>query len=253
MKPATITQIFKPILATGIALALLAGTSLAQASLVIGATRVIYTGDAAEVTVKLSNEGQVPALAQAWIDNGDPDAPPSTIATPFTLTPPVSRIDPHKAQTLRIFRMDDALPKEHESVFYLNVLEIPPKPSADEANPNHLQIAFRTRIKLFYRPQGLRSVSSDAPRQLTWHASHEGGKPSLTVENPTPYYVTIASFEVMGPSGATVARSLDSDMIAPGSSKTLLASADATPSGKTVRFRSINDYGGEDESEAQIR
>jgi hypothetical protein len=48
----------------------------AHASVVINGTRVIYPSDEREVTVKLSNEGSLPALVQAWLDDGDPRALP---------------------------------------------------------------------------------------------------------------------------------------------------------------------------------
>jgi P pilus assembly chaperone PapD len=253
MKLKSIKCTFKTMLAAGLAVASLTAATLAQASIVLNGTRVIYNADVSEVTVKLGNQGQSPALAQAWIDNGDPKAAPSTIATPFTVTPPVSRIDPGKAQTLRIFYMGDALPKDRESVFYLNVLEIPPKPAADEASPNRLQLAFRTRIKLFFRPTGLKMAVADASKQLTWRWSHESGKPGLTVTNPTPYYITLASFEVKDSTGAVLAKSMDSAMIEPGQSKLMPVTEQVQRPGEIVRFHSINDYGGEDEGEAHVQ
>ncbi|TAI77335.1 hypothetical protein C1459_13710, partial [Klebsiella pneumoniae] len=42
---------------------------------------------------QLSNNADRPALAQAWLDNGDADATPDTITTPFIITPPISRVD----------------------------------------------------------------------------------------------------------------------------------------------------------------
>ncbi len=55
-----------------------------------------------EITVQLSNNADRPALAQAWLDNGDADATPDTITTPFIITPPISRVDAKSGQTLRI-------------------------------------------------------------------------------------------------------------------------------------------------------
>ncbi len=138
-------------------------------------------------------------------------------------------------------------------MFYLNVLEIPPKPAADEASPNRLQLAFRTRIKLFFRPAGLKMAVSDAAKQLTWSWSHEDGKPGLMVTNPTPYYVTLASFEVKDATGAVLAKSRDSDMIAPGQSKLMPVTDQVQRARETVRFHAINDYGGEDEGESPVQ
>lgn len=78
------------------------------------------------------------------------------------------------AQTIKLmYTASSALPKDRESVFWFNVLEVPPKPDAAKAaNQSLLQLAFRTRIKLFYRPEGLSGISSDAPLALKWSGQH---------------------------------------------------------------------------------
>ncbi len=54
---------------------------------------------------------------QTWIDNGQIDAAPDQIQTPFVITPPISRIEANKGQTIRITHTGEALPKDRESVF----------------------------------------------------------------------------------------------------------------------------------------
>ncbi len=45
---------------------------------------------------------------------------------PFTATPPVSRIDAKRGQTIKLmYTASSALPKDRESVFWFNVLEVP--------------------------------------------------------------------------------------------------------------------------------
>ncbi|WP_250561695.1 fimbria/pilus periplasmic chaperone, partial [Escherichia coli] len=74
-----------------------------------------------------------------------------------------------------------------------NVLEVPPKPdAATVANQSLLQLAFRTRIKLFYRPEALKGNPSEAPLALKWSWSGSEGKAALRVANPTPYYVSFS-------------------------------------------------------------
>ncbi|WP_219367204.1 fimbria/pilus periplasmic chaperone, partial [Enterobacter chuandaensis] len=41
-------------------------------------------------------------------------------------------------------------------------------------NLNQLQLAFRTRIKFFYRPDGLKGTPGDAAKGLTWTQMKEG-------------------------------------------------------------------------------
>jgi chaperone protein EcpD len=212
-------------------------TTQAIASVVITGTRVIYPSDAKEVSVKLNNMGKGPVLIQNWIDKGDADAKPESIKVPFILTPPMNRVDPNKGQTLRISYAGGMLPMDKESVFWLNVLEIPAKSQA-KANENYLQMAFRSRIKLFYRPIGLEGNANDAAKAVTW--SSKGG--SLQATNPTPYYVSFVTLSVNG-------KRVEGDMMAPHSSLNI-----ALPSvtGNTLKGEFVNDYGAVNTFEAVI-
>ncbi|MEN2733548.1 fimbria/pilus periplasmic chaperone [Escherichia coli] len=46
------------------------------------------------------------------------------------ITPPIFRMDSKSGQTVRIVYTGESLPKDRESLFYLNVLDIPAKPRA---------------------------------------------------------------------------------------------------------------------------
>ncbi len=138
--------------------------SSAHASVVINGTRVIYRAKDREVTIRLSNEGTAPALVQAWLDTGDPNTTPDESNVPFTLTPPLFRLDPKKGQSLRLIYTQEPLPQDKESLFWLNVLEVPPRADggASSNDRNLLQLAFRSRIKVFFRPAGLQGDADDA-------------------------------------------------------------------------------------------
>jgi len=123
-------------------------TTSAFASVTIIGTRVIYPASEKEVTVRLDNRGDQPALVQAWIDNGNPNEAVDKINVPFVLLPPVFRMEANKGQTLRIVFTGANLPANKESIFWLNVLDIPPRDKS-LANQNQLQMAIRSRIKLF--------------------------------------------------------------------------------------------------------
>lgn len=163
-----------------------------QAGVTVNTTRVIYLENDREVTIKLNNNGTKPVLVQSWLDNGEPDQSPSAIKVPFTLTPPITRIDADKGQTLRIFHTGNKqLPAMEESVFWLNVLEIPPK-SQNLESENTLQLAFRTRIKLFFRPENLKGSALEAGKKLRWSVRENG----LVAINPTPYHVSLSQVAV---------------------------------------------------------
>ncbi|MEN5285901.1 fimbria/pilus periplasmic chaperone [Stenotrophomonas lactitubi] len=217
----------------------------AQASIVIAGTRVVYPAGESEVTLKLSNEGDSPALVQVWTDRGDPALTPTEEGGPFLVTPPIARVDPEKGQTLRIAYTGEPLPQDRESVFWLNVLEIPPKQDAGGADTNALQFAFRSRIKLFFRPIKLLGQPFDAPSKVAWRIADSGGLQNLEARNASAYHVT---FTVINIGGSSVTN--DGVMLAPGEIR-LLPLKDKAAAG-TVRYEAINDYGGVIAGEAAL-
>ncbi|AOY93697.1 hypothetical protein BKK79_19215 [Cupriavidus sp. USMAA2-4] len=175
-----------------------------QASLVLQGTRLVFPGNARDVSLQIQNSGNAPALMQTWIDDGRADLPPDRVTTPFMVTPAVSRVEPDSGAVLRISRLRDDLPQDRESVYWINVVDVPPTPKTTQRD--FVLLSFRTRIKLFYRPAPLvtREVSVAGDR-LTWTLlpapAHAGQPPSgraaqqIEVSNPTPYYVSFSAVE----------------------------------------------------------
>ncbi|MDF3863929.1 fimbria/pilus periplasmic chaperone [Pseudomonas denitrificans (nom. rej.)] len=209
----------------------------AQASIVITGTRVVYDATQREVTVKLNNDGQSPMLVQSWIDEGNVQATPDTSSAPFILTPPIARIDPSKGQALRIrYTGQKALPQDKESLFWLNVLEVP---RASAEGQNRLKIAFRSRVKLFYRPSGLPGNSTAAAEQLQWRLQRNGGEWVLECRNDSPYYVSLGKVSV---SGVSPILDINTSMLAPGERKTMPLKG-ALAAASKVDYTSISDLG----------
>ncbi|MDA5337270.1 fimbria/pilus periplasmic chaperone [Stenotrophomonas maltophilia] len=175
------------------------GMATAHGAVAIQGTRVVYSEDDSEQIVKLTNRGDNPALVQNWIDAGDPDLAAGSQGVPFLLTPPIVRIEANQGQTLRLMHVPDMaekLPKDRESVFYLNVLEIPPK--RERNGENVLQLAVRTRIKLFFRPGGIVGEPGDAAGTLTWKLVNGRDVHELIVNNPSSFHVSINEAVVGG-------------------------------------------------------
>ncbi|MBH2880179.1 fimbria/pilus periplasmic chaperone [Serratia marcescens] len=212
---------------------------MGSASVVINGTRVIYSSDDKDVTVKLNNVGKSPVLIQSWIDDGDPDAKPENIRVPFILTPPINRIDPGKGQTLRLSYTGAPLPTDKESVYWLNVLEIPAKKQL-KGDESLLQMAFRSRIKLFFRPAGLSGDANGAAKQLSWSVTPGGVKAT----NPTPYFVSLVSLTVNG-------KETEGQMVAPLSS--LEFKGIRVAAGKSLSVEFVNDYGSINKFDALVK
>ena len=174
---------------------LLAGWLLAvgqaQASVVIATTRIVYPAEQAEVTVSLRNLGERPALVQAWIDDGVAMADTQDPQVPFSLMPPLFRLEPGTSQSLRLFHNGASMPTDRETLYWLNVLEIAPKGVGNQIN-----VALRTRIKLFFRPQSLPGRVADAHRALSWRWVREGRRWQLEADNPGAYVVNLGRVAV---------------------------------------------------------
>jgi len=212
----------------------------ARADIQISGTRVIYPADESEVTVQVDNSGSSPRLLQIWTDGGDPNETAATSKAPFLVTPPMSRLEPGKGQALRLMFTGTDVPQDRESVYWLNVLEVPPRPKGG-TNDNFLQFAVRTRIKILYRPSGLRGAPMDAVDQLTWRLVRTGGVASLECTNPTPYNVSFA--EVRAERAAR--ENMPRGGMCPASGRATFAVEGEPGTGAgTVLLTAINDYGG---------
>lgn len=167
---------------------------LAQAEIIIHATRLVYPSDAREVTLQVSNNGSRPSLVQLWIDAGDLKSNPDNTHAPFVIIPPLSRVNSNRSQSFRIMSLpvSTQLNQNQESLYWLNVLEIPAKPDTDKDDlvlNNYLQIAIRSRIKVFYRPKSIVKQAVNVGDKLQWF--RVGGQ--LRIKNTTPFFITIKS------------------------------------------------------------
>ncbi|WP_267268709.1 fimbria/pilus periplasmic chaperone [Pseudomonas protegens] len=237
-------------LITGVAI-LLCSLSV-QASVVVDATRIVYPAKEREVSLRLSNKGQQAALVQTWIDDGRVDAKPDEVDTPFIVMPPMVRIDPDKGQSLRIaFVPSTNLPKDRESVFWLNVLDVPPLASAQVGN--HMQLAFRTRLKLFFRPANLPGSAAESAEKLRWNLSRSGKNTVLQVHNDGAFHVSFNSVELKLKNGRVL--TVKSHMVAPKSSADFVfeQSPNTSDFDVGVMYEWINDFGANMRVEAKLQ
>jgi len=171
-------------------------STVASASVILHGTRLIYPGESRDKSIVAENNGTFPVLVQAWIDDGDDTASVGNTRVPFALTPPLFKLNPSNTQSLRVIYDHSPLPADRESLFWLNVLEIPPNAQTPSSTGNQLRMTFRSRIKMFYRPPGLSSDQRAAGRAIKWSLQRDSGQIwSLIAENPSPYYVTFSAID----------------------------------------------------------
>lgn len=218
-------------------LALMLGTvtSVTQAALTVSATRVVFHSDKRSTSVIVSNPSNRPYAVQTWVNTQADD---TTTVVPFVSSPPLFRLDPGKEQQVQINGLPNNLPDDRESLFFFNVQEIP---QAGAEPGNVLNIALRTRLKLFYRPAGLKESPVARLKDIKWSLTRHAGKSRLVATNPSPFHVSFIRMEVSA-AGKTENVS-DPGMLAPFSTREYDLK-NLVGSGAQVLFSAINDYGG---------
>ena len=195
-----------------------------QAGIVIGGTRLIFHGDKKEASLSVSNPDKVPYLIQSWLETQQG----SSAKSEFLVTPPLFRLDGGQKNLLRVEAIG-SLPQDKETLFWFNIKAIP----SSQKNENALKIAVKNRIKMIYRPASLNSQDPEAlAAKLSWQRN--GG--TLTVNNPTPFYMNFMYIRMSGeliPSATYVAPHASASFTLPGKMR-----------GNDIRWALITDYGG---------
>ncbi|MBG2658039.1 fimbria/pilus periplasmic chaperone, partial [Klebsiella oxytoca] len=171
-----------------------------------------------------NNDEKSTYLIQSWVENAD-----GAKDGRFVITPPLFAMQGKKENTLRIIdATSNQLPQDRETLFWMNVKAIP---SMDKSklSENTLQLAIISRIKLYYRPAKLALPPDQAAEKLKFRR----GAGTLTLINPTPYYLTVTELNA----GTRV---LKNALVPPMGEASVSLPADA---GREITYRTINDYG----------
>ncbi|EPR9319831.1 fimbria/pilus periplasmic chaperone [Escherichia coli] len=200
-------------------------STVANAAVALGATRVIYPANQKQVLLPVTNNDPASVyLIQSWIENAGDQKD-----TQFVITPPLFSMQGKKENTLRIINATNhQLPGDRESLFWVNVKAIPAM-EKDQKNENTLQLAIISRIKMFYRPTNLAMAPEEAPAMLRFRRS--GSK--LTLINPTPYFITVTNMKAGN-------SNLPNTMVPPKGEVSVDIPHAATGD---ISFQTINDYG----------
>ncbi len=150
----------------------------AFAALALDATRYIYKGDEQFISAVANNASEKEYGAQVWLDNiVEKDTRPTFIATPSFF-----KIKGKGRQVFRIMKVSDHMPTDKESIYWLNLQEIPPARKG-----SGISMAIRTKVKMIYRPEALVKGRQDAEENLT--VDYLPGQQWLV--NSTPYIFAI--------------------------------------------------------------
>ncbi|WP_227107121.1 fimbrial biogenesis chaperone [Chromobacterium rhizoryzae] len=225
-------------------LCLLCGSS--WAGLMAESTRVVFEAGGAEQSLQLVNLNPYPVVVQAWVDDGHlesgPDAAGAAGAAVMPI-PPIFRLNPKGQISLRLLATGVPLPVDRESLFWLNLYEIPPTRTDLPADAQTLTVTLRTQMKVLMRPAKLPVSVEDLPEQLRFTLEQRTDGPRLRIDNASPYYATFRALELACARGP--AQPLAAEMVAPLTAETL--ALDSSPpcavEQAEVRFLLVGDDG----------
>ncbi|WP_053074504.1 molecular chaperone [Chromobacterium sp. LK1] len=224
-------------------LCLLCGSS--WAGLMAESTRVVFAGGSAEQSLQLINLNRYPVLVQAWVDDGRLDSGPDTLGAEAAVMPmpPIFRLNPDGQISLRLIATGTPLPVDRESLFWLNLYEIPPARMDLPAAARTLTVTLRTQMKVLMRPAGLRAALEDLPRWLRFAVTREPSGAQLRIDNPSPYFASFRALELR--CAGLPALALAADMAPPlaALSLPLPASFHCEDGAATARFLLLDDDG----------
>lgn len=197
------------------------------ASFVLDGTRYIYKGNEKNIPVQITNDSNRKYGGQIWIENTD--QPANDIY--FIPAPAFFTLSKNQTQIDSIINVNDTLPKNRESLFYLNVQEIPLKNAAN----NSLQIAMNIRVKLIYRPENIMNKREGAENDI--NITQKDGE--IYLNNPTPYYFAITSIDFNNKLVVFPQKTMDMLTVFKPFSQVAISNHII----KNVSFTAINDYG----------
>ncbi|EKZ9480376.1 fimbrial assembly chaperone [Klebsiella oxytoca] len=216
-----------------LALLLLAGVNSAPfAAVNVDRTRLVFAASDIAQSLTLANDSVTPMLLQVWTDAGETASSPDNSRTPLVVLPPVFKMQPDELRTLRVMLSSRrSLPEDRESLFWLNIYQIPPELSATKSSTRKLVLPLRLRLKVFIRPTGLKAPTANDEQKLRFSIASQG----ITITNPTPWYMSLTVTATKGIRSGYI-------MLAPYERRDVVLSQ-APAVGTTVNYAVINDSG----------
>lgn len=156
-------------------------------------TRVIFNAEETTASLNLANTEKQPTLVQLWSDNGDLRVSPDKVSTPVIAVPPVFRMAPGEIRTVRLLLSSrTGLPGDRETLYWLNVFQVPPNTAEAVANKERKVILpLRLRMKVFVRPVGVDKPVEQDGNRLQFAVKKSGESSAFSITNPTPWYMTL--------------------------------------------------------------
>ncbi|HBA7869906.1 TPA: molecular chaperone [Escherichia coli] len=199
-------------------------------------SRIVYHQLDRDQAIMLANTNDYPVIVQTWVDRGE--GSPDSQNIPFISIPPVTQLAPGDMKGIRIIHTQAQIPKDRESLFWLNMYEVPPEKKGG-ISENSMLITMNTQIKLFYRPKGITSIPETEFPRLSCHKINNS---QISYSNPSPIHLSIISITLETQSGQKLVAENNDFVVYPFSEK-IFKFAEYSGDPKQIKTEYINDNG----------
>lgn len=212
-----------------------------EAGVVFSSTRLVFHEKVERLTLYVTNKNETARLVAADLRKMAPDARTYTERTEeFVASPGVSILPAKGKLPIRVVRIAEKLDEHQESLYLLRVRMVPEK-NLQGAAPEGAKVktVLTTLLKVIYRPESIDDPEALelAPSQIRVHVE----KNALVLENPTPYWLTVARLEVKGKSLIDPAERLP--LLAPAGGRVRLPAPERLASEDRVTLALLTDRG----------
>lgn len=205
--------------------------STKDTGVIVEGTRMIYDENRKENSIVVRNNSDGPSFIKSWIDSNVISGKENIAnKAPFELIPSLYKLEAGGQYAIKVTHKGQNLPIDRESLFWINIKSVPEKINIQK---NALVVSLIQRLKLFYRPFGIKEPTEMDYNQLKF--SIERNK--ILVNNPTPYWLTFYAFNIDG------VRIDHQGVMVPPKGKAQYTLPHQISGGK-VTWQIINDYGG---------
>lgn len=197
----------------------------------IDRTRIVMEDGTKTASFGVQNRMAAPVVVTAWVSDLN-----GKVSEDFVVSPSLYQLNDGKTGKGTV-RLLSELPTDRESVYWLVVNTA----KAGTAERNQLNVAIGQRIKVFYRPDGLKGDARYAAKHLIW--TNDNGR--IKVKNPTALSVSVSDINILDKTNKVAALLLPFSEV----SLKLPIEANKTPS---FSFTFFDEYGGLNEVSAKL-
>lgn len=203
-------------------------TQASDGGIALMGTRIVYDADSVHASINIRNRSTKDKfLVQSWVENEKGDK-----SSDFFVAPPiyVSQPETQNSVNIKFIGESSKLPTDRESLYYFVEKTIPSIDKEKILGKDTVLVAVATKIKLFYRPSGLKASQSQANEML--NVLSENG--DVKLKNASPYYLTLVSVNING-------KKVKDFMVAPFS--TYDTGIKKSVNSSQVKYYLLNDFG----------